>query len=356
MATKYIHYQRGKVLVHYIITWAVLFALFILIRGLGVAQIGEIQTDFVDKIFLVLLFGFVVGTLSSLFQIIIEEYFYQRLSFLKLISLKIIIILTLSIIILLGTFLYFKATTNPNLTLGGFLLNPNALAIIIFILGADTLVSFIRKVSQMLGEKTFQSLVKGKYLQPKKEERIFMFLDLKGSTTIAEKLGFETYSRFIQDCFNDLSVIMQYKAEIYQYVGDEAVLTWKVKEGLAKQNCLQAFFKFKDQLSKRESYYMGVYNTLPIFKAGAHLGPVMVAEVGKFKKEIAYHGDTINTAARIQSNCNKFNSDFIISKQLKEVIDKTGIRYLPLETLQLRGKQASTTLYAIDDKKLVFVN
>ena len=47
-----------------------------------------------------------------------------------------------------------------------------------------------------------------------------MFLDLVGSTKIAERLGHKTYSRFIRHCFHDLTdIVLRYKAEIYQYVG-----------------------------------------------------------------------------------------------------------------------------------------
>jgi len=43
----------------------------------------------------------------------------------------------------------------------------------------------------------------------------------------------------------------------------------------------------------------------------------VVAEVGEIKTEIAYHGDTINTAARIQEQCN-------VLKQRPSNIGKTG--------------------------------
>jgi adenylate cyclase len=35
--------------------------------------------------------------------------------------------------------------------------------------------------------------------------------------------------------------------------------------------------------------------------------------VGDIKRDIAYHGDTLNTAARIQSVCNQYNKRFLTS-------------------------------------------
>ena len=42
----------------------------------------------------------------------------------------------------------------------------------------------------------------------------------------------------------------------------------------------------------------------------------MVAEVGVVKKEVAYHGDVINTSARIQAECNKHKVPILISEEL----------------------------------------
>jgi len=87
------------------------------------------------------------------------------------------------------------------------------------------LITFFRAVDQKFGPGVLWNMLLGKYHQPQEEQRIFMFLDLKSSTTIAEELGHLRFSRFIQDCFYDLNeIVPQFKAEIYQYVGDEAVL------------------------------------------------------------------------------------------------------------------------------------
>ena len=79
-----------------------------------------------------------------------------------------------------------------------------------------------------------------------------MFIDLQSSTSIAEKLGHIRYSMLIRDCFNDLSVVIENEAEIYQYVGDEAVLTWKLSEGIRNQNCLNAFYNFKKYMRRKK--------------------------------------------------------------------------------------------------------
>lgn len=91
-------------------------------------------------------------------------------------------------------------------------------------------INFIVLMAKKFGPGHMFQIIMGRYHKPSTENRIFMFLDLKDSTTIAEKLGHIIYSKLLQQCFFDLNkLIPNSRAEIYQYVGDEAVLTWKIK-------------------------------------------------------------------------------------------------------------------------------
>ena len=165
---------------------------------------------------------------------------------------------------------------------------------------------------------------------------------------MAERLGHLQYSQMIQDCFNDLAVVSKSRAQIHQYVGDEAVLTWPSSEGIKNQNCIKAFFDFKERINSREAYYLKKYGYKPFFKAGVNMGKVMVAEVGQTKKEIAYHGDTINTAARIQGKCNEYNSELLISKTLSEALsDEGSYKKKLVGDISLRGKENRVALYAV---------
>lgn len=51
-------------------------------------------------------------------------------------------------------------------------------------------------------------------------------------------------------------------------------------------------------------HYFGTYGRRPSFKSGLHAGGGIAVEIGGTKREIAYHGDTPNTAACIQGMSN----------------------------------------------------
>lgn len=211
--------------------------------------------------------------------------------------------------------------------------------------------TFILRVSEKYGPGVLQDILLGKYHKPVKEERIFMFLDIKSSTTLAENLGHNKYFNLLKDFFADITdAIIYSKGDIYQYVGDEVVVSWKIHNGLKNNNCLNCFFEARKEIAKQSSKYLKKYSIVPEFKAGIHLGAATVGEIGVLKKEIAFSGDVLNTTSRIQNECNKYKTDLLISEDLlnKLEIDSTFV-VKKIGEIELRGKQAKTRLYSIQE-------
>ncbi len=218
------------------------------------------------------------------------------------------------------------------------------------------IISFIKQMNNKFGPGILIPLLLGKYRKPSVEQRIFLFMDLKDSTSYAEKLGHIKFSELIQDCFFDVSkVLAPFNAEIYQYVGDEVVLSWNSEDGLKDMSCIRFYFAFQDFLESKKDYYARKFGFIPQFKAGANLGKITVAEVGDFKREIAYHGDTINTAARIQGVCNTYSKSFIISEKLNDKINwDESFKTEFIDSIKLKGKENEVKLYSVTEKESSF--
>lgn len=215
--------------------------------------------------------------------------------------------------------------------------------------------TFLLRVSEKYGPGVLTDILLGKYHKPIEEERIFMFLDIKSSTTLAEKLGHHKYFKLLRDFYADITdAIIYNKGEIYQYVGDEVVVSWKTHNGLKYNNCLNCFFEAKREITKQSSKYLREYKIVPQFKAGIHIGKTTVGEIGVIKKEIAFSGDVLNTTARIQNECNKYNTDLLISEELldKLEIDST-FTLMRIGEIELRGKLNKVGLYSVIEKQKV---
>jgi adenylate cyclase len=232
-----------------------------------------------------------------------------------------------------------------------FLSSLRLLAVMVYWAFFVSLALFLLQISQKFGQGVLIHFLIGKYHQPKEEVRIFMFLDLTSSTTYAEQLGHLKYSQLIQDCFFDLTdVVVNRNAEVYQYVGDEVVLTWEQKDGVKNNNCLNVFFDYDRVIQERSEYYKGKYNVVPEFKAGANVGSVTVAEVGEIKKDLAYHGDALNTAARIRSLCNEAKKRLLVSEALTGILSGIDEAFLiePIGASHLKGKEGVVNLVSVE--------
>ena len=229
------------------------------------------------------------------------------------------------------------------------MLDKEQLILNIYTLLLFVLFSFYIQVNLLLGEGVLLKFLLGKYRKPTGENRIFMFLDLKSSTTIAERLGLESYYSLLNDFFHEISEpVRTTNAEIYQYVGDEVVFTWKTKDGLANSNCLKIFFKIREKVYNNRKYYRDKYGDVPDFKAGLHFGEVISAQIGDIKREIVYNGDVLNTSARIQEQCNKHNRELLISGILLNRLDiKNEYRAEMIDTVKLRGKKNTLELFSL---------
>lgn len=205
-------------------------------------------------------------------------------------------------------------------------------------------------VNDKYGPGMFRNFLMGKYFRPKREERIFMFLDLRSSTTIAEKLGEEKYFNFLKDVFKHATPAIVYtKGEIYQYVGDEIVISWSTEKGVKNASCIRCFYEIQRILRQRAPYYKAHYGIIPEFKAGLHYGYVMAGEIGVIKKDIAFSGDVLNTAARIQAKCNELGVNLLLSKPLLDQLALPPNSFIPkkIGNILLRGKQREVTLFTV---------
>ena len=216
----------------------------------------------------------------------------------------------------------------------------------VFLLAATQLNLFI-EVDKKLGLNVIGKLLLGIYHNPKQERRVFMFLDMKGSTGIAENLGNDSYSKLLQEVYKLLTdLVINYQAEIYQFVGDEVVLTWKAKNAHNQNNALELFYAFQAKVELRREEFMERFGIIPEFKAGVHEGLVSVAEVGEISTQIAYHGDVVNSTSRIQELCNEYDTKLVLSDAFVQSMNEIpeGLASQSID-ITLRGKSHNMTLF-----------
>jgi|SRR6185436_4215038 len=297
--------------------------------------------------------GLLIGTAEIVYfnKLFLHKSFTKKILYKTLIYFAIITVFLLALASLVNSIeLHASVFSKPvryNVML--FFFNFSFWGVEIFIASIILVSLFYMEVSENLGVAVLNNFFTGKYHTPKEEERIFMFLDMKSSTTIAENLGHVKYYRMLNKYYADLSgPIVKHSGEIYQYVGDEVIVSWKLKNGLQNNSCIRCFFAMKESLRKQTSQYNEKFGLTPEFKAGFHYGKVTAGEIGVIKKDITFTGDVLNTASRIQGLCNTHKVDLLVSGQLMEKMNlPPGFQVTNLGEAELRGRDERITLFTI---------
>lgn len=297
--------------------------------------------------------GFISGFFTGVFELFIYRERLRNLNFILGLLIKAssyTITVYLAIVLVLGAISALTGNSTIEEELHRFI-DKDFFLLLWQAFKGSMIIVLLFQLDVLLGDGAFRRYMSGQFHKPRKQNMIFMFLDMKGSTKMAETLGDEMYYSLVDDFFHDISrPIIESEAEIYKYVGDEVIIMWPLDKGLKEPSCIDLFFYIKRKIRRRKDYYMGKYGMIPEFKAGLHAGPVVSAIIGDIRKEIVYSGDVLNTASRLQEQCNELNTDILISDTLKNALTWTGKYNIHSKgKVLLKGKIHETEIFTLDE-------
>ena len=211
------------------------------------------------------------------------------------------------------------------------------------------LLLLLRQAAQIVGERTGRDIALGRYHRPRTEERFFLFIDIVGSTPVAERLGAPAVHRYLNRIFQEASdPIDDHGGEVYQYVGDEIVVTWRVPDGRAAARPLACLFAVEAALARAAPEFEREFGTVPRLRAALHAGEVVAGESGGSRRAIVFHGDVMNTTSRVENLTRELGQPFLVSEDALVRLEGTDAYALKdMGPQPLRGRQASLHVYAV---------
>lgn len=338
------------------VSWTIIDSLFYILRltETGPSKYALFQQHTVQTILLRELNVFFLSMVMAYFLIFFMKNFFRKTSLLMTMLLKAVILILAALIInffIHVTYVTLIAKQSASYALDIFYKNTFETPwliqkipewIILFVL-----TQLVIEINEKYSPGVFIDIVLGKYQQPKDERRIIMFIDLRDSTVIAEKLGHKEYFKFIRDFIYYISIgLMEYGGRIYQYVGDEIVVSWPDSRRNTRK-CIYALIEARKSLNKHLNKFLHNYGVVPEYKVGIHTGEVTIGEIGIIKKDLVMSGDTMNTTARIRDACNELNQKFIVSKDFIDGINLKNWQAENLGPIELKGKNATIELFAL---------
>jgi adenylate cyclase len=329
--------------------------LFVLLKMLGLKELNEVNLQAQQALLpLSTCMGLLVAMGIAFMEINVftrwESYPFRRFILYKY-SIIILMITTgcILVFILFSLLIENKSLTLSLQSIPQFLQTEIFLSVFLYLILFSILLNMIKTIYDYLGPQAIIGALLGKYSRPVEEDLTFLFIDLQASTSIAERLGHAQYSRFIESSFQLLTEgIYQHNATIYQFVGDEAVLLWPTRKAQTTLAPLKLYFDFINRIEQKQKYFTDTFGEVPRFKAAIHTGVVTVTEIRTVKKDIVYHGDVLNTCARMLEQCNLLRKSLLVSSPVAGWLKKTD-NFSASQTLQLalRGKAIETTIYEV---------
>jgi adenylate cyclase len=219
---------------------------------------------------------------------------------------------------------------------------------LIFSIAMSAVGNLISEFGGLLGFGTLKNLLTGHYVQPRREQRAFLLIDMRDSTGLAERLGAVPFHELLNHFFRDVAnAALECEAEIHKYVGDEAILTWPAA-AITDGECLRCPFLARDYIERHRKTYLSRFGVVPTFRAAIHYGEIVAGEIGDVRREIAYVGDTLNVAARLLDAAKELGRDVLVSEDLlAQAPLPAGLKAEKLPTLSVRGRAAPLGVSAL---------
>lgn len=209
---------------------------------------------------------------------------------------------------------------------------------------------FMFRIRDLVGGEILTSLVLGRYHRPISEERVFLFLDLVGSTSYARDHGDLAAQELLKAVFADVAEpVRRYQGQVDDYIGDQMIISWPIARGLENAQCVACAFAIFAKLEQNRSQWITQFKRFPELRAALHGGQIVTAEVGVDRHKIAYFGDVMNTTARLEQLCRQTGELAVISEILLQRLAAfpAQITAKPLGEFDLRGRGAALSVYAL---------
>jgi len=180
-----------------------------------------------------------------------------------------------------------------------------------------------------------------------------LFVDIRGFTTMSESLPPATVVEIINRYLTlTTQCIMRYRGTLDKFVGDCTMAFWNAplpQEDPVYLACCAAMDMVEGSKALGEEL-MQTYGRTVSFGVGVHFGPAVVGNIGAPQRmDYTAIGDTVNTAARLESNAP--GGTILISRAVADALgDRAAVTSLG-DSIKLKGKAEGFECLTLDELK-----
>lgn len=228
--------------------------------------------------------------------------------------------------------------------LGRAILRRDVLAAVVI---ASIVVNLLLAMSRLLGVGTLRSIMSGRYHRPRREQRAFAFVDIRGSVSIEDRIGDLLFYSYVAEIFGAIErAAIETGGDVLDYIGDQVVLSWPV--GQPGKSPFMFVIALAHQIISIQINLLSRYGVKAAVRASIHVGDVVAGEIGEFHRKIMLLGSAVNIAARVEQIARDVDVDCIATSSALEWFEvPKPLTATSLGLKRLRGKTQAIEVFHV---------
>ena len=181
------------------------------------------------------------------------------------------------------------------------------------------------------------------------------FSDIRGFTTISEKLSPEELVKLLNEYLTEMTnIILTHNGVVDKYMGDAIMAFWNApldQPKHAELTCSTALEMEKKLKQLQKEWNARGVPPLEI-GVGINTGPAVVGNMGSYERfDYTAMGDTVNLGSRLEGLNKQYGTRIIISETTKSAVEKKPFLVRKLDKVMVKGKKEPITIYELSSKK-----
>ena len=188
-------------------------------------------------------------------------------------------------------------------------------------------------------------------VQPRKSEITVLFSDVRGFTTISEKLDAQELARLLNGYLTEMTrIIFRHQGTLDKYIGDAVMAIWGAPftEPKHGERCCEAALSMLSRLSELQQGWLS--EGLPAMEIGIGIN-TGIASVGNMGSSLRYGytamGDTVNLASRLEGLNKEYGTSILISESTRADVTNDQIIIREIDFIRVKGKNQPVTIFEI---------
>ena len=177
-----------------------------------------------------------------------------------------------------------------------------------------------------------------------------LFSDIRGFTTLSEKLSPTQVSSLLKDYFTPMTgIVIDRSGTLDKFIGDALLAFWNAPVDVPGHQALalDAAMEMLEKVRALNTYFQKEYGVAVAIGIGLHSGAVRVGNMGSEDLfDYTVIGDGVNLASRLEGLCKFYGVTLVVSESVVEAADGPW-SFQVLDKVRVKGKSEPVRIFTV---------